>query len=36
VQNVGVRVSLSLVRFQYMLEPASRRSRTSVALSIFR
>lgn len=36
VQNVGVRVTVSLLRVQYMIDPATRDSRTSVALSLFR
>ncbi|HET7456603.1 MAG TPA: hypothetical protein VFJ74_03045 [Gemmatimonadaceae bacterium] len=36
VQNVGVRVSLSLVRLDYAIDPATRDSRFGVSLSLFR
>ena len=36
VQNVGVRVSLSFLRYQFMIDPATRDTRGSIALSLFR
>lgn len=36
VQNVGVRVSLSFIRYQFMIDPATRDTRGSIALSLFR
>lgn len=36
VQNVGVRVSVSLLRVDYSIDPATRDSRFGVSLSLFR
>jgi hypothetical protein len=35
-QNVGVRLAISLLRVDYLVDPASRKSRFSVGLSFFR
>ena len=35
-QNIGLRLTVSFVRLQYMIDPATRDSRTSIALSLFR
>jgi hypothetical protein len=36
VQNVGVRVSISLLRLDYAIDPSTRDSRFGVSLSLFR
>ena len=36
VQNVGVRISLSMLRYQFMIDPATHDTRGSLALSVFR
>jgi hypothetical protein len=33
---VGIRVSLSFLRYQFMIDPATRDTRGSIALSLFR
>ena len=35
-QNVGVRLAISLLRVEYLVDPASRRSRVSAGISLFR
>ena len=35
-QNVGVRMAISLLRVEYLIDPASRKTRFSVGLSFFR
>lgn len=35
-QNVGIRLAISLLRFDYIVDPASRRTKFSVGLSFFR
>jgi hypothetical protein len=35
-QNVGLRLAISLLRVDYIVDPASRRSTFSVGLSFFR
>jgi len=35
-QNVGVRLAISLVRIDYIVDPASNRHQFSVGFSVFR
>ena len=35
-QNVGGRLAISILRLDYLVDPASRRSRTSIGVSLFR